>query len=369
MAISKKLIQKAKSVGVNATRYTQSKKLKKAIKKQEELRKRAKSMKVRLTARGANGKLYRLSPKNLEQAIERRLEKRVERGVVRGVQRTLAEKRNNRSYLDVSRSQAQYKNLATRNFVLERDVLKKYGIKADDTIASISEKLNVRKGVVKAAVTKARARNASGRLIPKKVISVRTGQPEALRFYRKITSKRNPTRGFKGGISRRVSIRCGELSRAEILTQIKRMTGQGPNVVAYKETKQLVAPPFGQRKTPKIIETEPVDVKLGELGPRELCTWARKVAMDMQNIKNQNVFGYKKIKHWGTKQEIATRKMNRNKKEELQQKRRNERERRLKQYRKQRAFKEQQDEKYRRNIQNDRRTRTLRKVLKKWRPN
>ena len=230
--------------------------------------------------------------------------------------------------------------------MLERNVLRKYGIKRGDTNRSIADKFNVSRQVVANAVNKARARNDDGLKVGK-VISLRTGQPKALRFYRKLKSKENRTRGFKGGVERRVSIRCKELSRGEILKQIKRMTGQGANAVAYTETKKLMAPPFGRRRTPHVIDSEPVEKKLKDLGTKELCTWARKVATHMYKTRNDNLFAYKKIKHWGSKTSIATRNnINTNEKARLQQKRKNERTKRLKQYAKQTDFKRKQDSKY-----------------------
>jgi hypothetical protein len=253
---------------------------------------------------------------------------------------------NRNTYKNKPRSTGQYKNLSRRNFVLERNVLRKYGIKRGDTNRSIADKFNVSRQVVANAVNKARARNDDGLKVGK-VISLRTGQPKALRFYRKLKSKENRTRGFKGGVERRVSIRCKELSRPEILKQIKRMTGQGANAVAYTETKKLMAPPFGRRRTPHVIDSEPVEKKLKDLGTKELCTWARKVATHMYKTRNDNLFAYKKIKHWGSKTSIATRNnINTNEKARLQQKRKNERTKRLKQYAKQTDFKRKQDSKY-----------------------
>lgn len=253
---------------------------------------------------------------------------------------------NRNTYKNKPRSTGQYKNLSRRNFVLERNVLRKYGIKRGDTNRSIADKFNVSRQVVANAVNKARARNDDGLKVGK-VISLRTGQPKALRFYRKLKSKENRTRGFKGGVERRVSIRCKELSRPEILKQIKRMTGQGANAVAYTETKKLMAPPFGRRRTPHVIDSEPVEKKLKDLGTKELCTWARKVATHMYKTRNDNLFAYKKIKHWGSKTSIATRNnINANEKARLQQKRKNERTKRLKQYAKQTDFKRKQDSKY-----------------------
>jgi len=253
---------------------------------------------------------------------------------------------NRNTYKNKPRSTGQYKNLSRRNFVLERNVLRKYGIKRGDTNRSIADKFNVSRQVVANAVNKARARNDDGLKVGK-VISLRTGQPKALRFYRKLKSKENRTRGFKGGVERRVSIRCKELSRPEILEQIKRMTGQGANAVAYTETKKLMAPPFGRRRTPHVIDSEPVEKKLKDLGTKELCTWARKVATHMYKTRNDNLFAYKKIKHWGSKTSIATRNnINANEKARLQQKRKNERTKRLKQYAKQTDFKRKQDSKY-----------------------
>jgi hypothetical protein len=253
---------------------------------------------------------------------------------------------NRNTYKNKPRSTGQYKNLSRRNFVLERNVLRKYGIKRGDTNRSIADKFNVSRQVVANAVNKARARNDDGLKVGK-VISLRTGQPKALRFYRKLKSKENRTRGFKGGVERRVSIRCKELSRPEILEQIKRMTGQGANAVAYTETKKLMAPPFGRRRTPHVIDSEPVEKKLKDLGTKELCTWARKVATHMYKTRNDNLFAYKKIKHWGSKTSIATRNnINANEKARLQQKRKNERTKRLKQYAKQTDFKRNQDSKY-----------------------
>lgn len=253
---------------------------------------------------------------------------------------------NRNTYKNKPRSTGQYKNLSRRNFVLERNVLRKYGIKRGDTNRSIADKFNVSRQVVANAVNKARARNDDGLKVGK-VISLRTGQPKALRFYRKLKSKENRTRGFKGGVERRVSIRCKELSRPEILKQIKRMTGQGANAVAYMETKKLMAPPFGRRRTPHVIDSEPVEKKLKDLGTKELCTWARKVATHMYKTRNDNLFAYKKIKHWGSKTSIATRNnINTNEKARLQQKRKNERTKRLKQYAKQTDFKRKQDSKY-----------------------
>jgi hypothetical protein len=254
---------------------------------------------------------------------------------------------NRKTYENEPRSTGQYKNLSKRNFVLERNVLRKYGIKRGDTNRSIADKLKVSTRVVAEAVNKARARGADNRLRVGKVISVRTGQPKALRFYRKLKSKPNPRRGFVGGKERRVSIRCKELSRDEILKQIKRMTGQGPNAVAYTETKQLMAPPFGRRRAPHAIESEPVEKKLKDLGTKELCTWARKVATHMYKMKNNELFGYKKIKHYGSKAEIQTRNnIDANARARLQNKRRQERRKRLKQYVKQKDFKRTQDTKY-----------------------
>jgi len=253
---------------------------------------------------------------------------------------------NRNTYKNKPRSTGQYKNLSRRNFVLERNVLRKYGIKRGDTNRSIADKFNVSRQVVANAVNKARARNDDGLKVGK-VISLRTGQPKALRFYRKLKSKENRRRGFKGGVERRVSIRCKELSRPEILKQIKRMTGQGANAVAYTETKKLMAPPFGRRRTPHVIDSEPVEKKLKDLGTKELCTWARKVATHMYKTRNDNLFAYKKIKHWGSKTSIATRNnINANEKARLQQKRKNERKKRLKQYAKQTDFKRKQDSKY-----------------------
>ena len=253
---------------------------------------------------------------------------------------------NRNTYKNRPRSTGQYKNLSRRNFVLERDVLRKYGIKRGDTNRSIADKLKVSTQVVAQAVNKARARNNDGLKVGK-VISVRTGQPKALRFYRKLKSKENRTRGFRGGIERRVSIRCSELSRSDILKQIKRMTGQSSNAVAYTETKKLMAPPFGRRRTPHVIDSEPVEKKLKDLGTKELCTWARKVATHMYKTRNDDLFGYKKYKHWGSKVQIQTRNnLNANERARLQQKRKNERTKRHKQYAKQTDFKRKQDSKY-----------------------
>lgn len=257
---------------------------------------------------------------------------------------------NRNTYENKPRSTRQYKNLSRRNFVLERNVLRKYGIKRGDTNKSIADKFKVSRQVVANAVNKARARRNDNGLKVGKVISLRTGQPKALRFYRKLKSKENRTRGFKGGVERRVSIRCKELSRGEILQQIKRMTGQGADAVAYTETKKLMAPPFGRRRTAHVIDTEPVEKKLKDLGTKELCTWARKVATHMYKTRNTDLFAYKKIKHWGSKTSIATRNnINANEKARLQQKRKNERTKRLKQYAKQTNFKRKQDSKYIRN--------------------
>lgn len=247
---------------------------------------------------------------------------------------------NNTTYdPNTPRTRRQYKNLSKRNFVIEKDVLMKYMIKRGDDLKKIAERFNVSVSKVRQAAARARAVGANDRLVVGKIISVRTGTSNALRFYRKITSR--------AGISRRVSIRCKELSRVEILKQIKRMTGQGGNAVAYEESRKLIVPPFAGRRSSKIIETEPVQKRLKDLGRDELCTWARKVATSMQKVKNEDLFKYKKIKHWGTKTEIDLRNnLNARAKNRLQRRRKKERRTRLSQYVKQREFKNAQNKEY-----------------------
>lgn len=263
-------------------------------------------------------------------------------------QPVLNRRQNNATYENMEgRTAKQYKTLAKRDFVLERNELKKHAIKRGETVDTIAEKFGVPRVTVRRALLKAGAQNNDGRPRVGKIISIRTGKTGALRFYRKVTSTPNPRRGFRGGVSRRVSIRCGELSRRQILDQIKRMTGQNANAVAYVETRKLMAPPFAGRRNPRVLETEPVERRLKDLGIGDLCTWARKVATSMQKVQNRNLFKYKKINHWGTKTQINLRNnLDANAREQMQLKRRKERRKRLKQYRDQAEFKKRRNMSY-----------------------